>query len=90
MNQSENQSETDWAALFLEVKRQNRLIAAGICPLCGGEWGNGPQGHADDCPNAHPPARPTGPGRAWRRGRGRERHGSRRRRMTPAEKERCG
>ena len=66
--------------LFAEVAERNRLIIAGICPLCGGEWGNGPEGHKDDCPSAQPVQ--TTVGKGWRQGRGRERHSTRRQRMT--------
>ena len=72
---------TDWTRLFAEAAERNKLIAASICPTCGGAWGEGPEGHNEDCPNRQP-TRTSGPGRGWRRARGRQRHGDRARRLT--------
>lgn len=77
---------TDWDILFALVAEQNRLINPGICPLCGGEWGNGLEGHKEDCPSAQL-AQTTGTGKCWRRSRGRERFSTRRQRMTYLDRE---
>lgn len=63
---------------------RNRLIIQGICPLCGGRWRGGPEGHQDGCPNARP-AKHSGAGRNWRQGRGRQRYATRARRWRPLD-----
>jgi hypothetical protein len=80
-----------WSEWMAELHRKNRLIVQGICPNCGGTWGDGPKGHEADCPSARPVTRKlkgNGRGRGWRRGRGRERHSSRHSRMTAEDKAR--
>ena len=73
-----------------EPEERSRLINNGICPLCGGIWMGGPEGHGAACPNARPStSRRNGAGRGWRRGRGQERHSTRGRRMTCRERRRA-
>jgi len=78
----DNIMATDWKRLFAEIAKQNEMINEGICPLCGRRaWGEGPEEHADDCPNRRP-VTGNGTGKGWRRGRGRQRHSDRARRLT--------